>query len=63
MKYFILLLEALFMGLISWILCTIMFNLTINKNNKCIDKPFGLNFVFYSTGFLFYIIFEFISLS
>ena len=53
--------EAIVMGLVSLMLGIIIFNLTINKNNKDNIKPFGLNIVFFSTGFLLHIIFELIN--
>jgi len=59
MNYFILI-EALSIGLITLILGTIIFNLTINKKNKYINKPFGLHISFFATGFLIYIINELI---
>ncbi len=60
MNYFIII-EALTIGLITLIIGTIIFNLTINKKNKYIDKPFGLHISFFATGFLIYIISELIS--
>jgi hypothetical protein len=59
MNYFIII-EALTIGLITLIIGTIIFNLTINKKNKYIDKPFGLHISFFATGFLIYIISELI---
>lgn len=55
------LIEALSIGLITLIIGTIIFNLTINRKNKYIDKPFGLHISFFATGFLIYIISELIS--
>jgi len=55
------LLEALTIGLITLIIGTIIFNLTINRKNKYIEKPFGLHISFFATGFLIYIISELIS--
>ena len=59
MNYFIFI-EAFSIGLITLIIGTIIFNLTINKKNKYIDKPFGLHISFFATGFLIYIIDELI---
>jgi len=56
-----LLIEALTIGLITLIIGTIIFNLTINRKNKYIEKPFGLHISFFATGFLIYIISELIS--
>jgi len=55
------LIEALSIGLITLIIGTIIFNLTINRKNKYNDKPFGLYISFFATGFLIYIISELIS--
>jgi uncharacterized membrane protein YvlD (DUF360 family) len=55
------LIEALTIGLITLIIGTIIFNLTINRKNKYIEKPFGLHISFFATGFLIYIISELIS--
>lgn len=58
MNYYFFFIEGTITGIIFWIICTIIFNLTINKKNKYLDKPEGLNLVFFATGFLLYIIFE-----
>jgi hypothetical protein len=59
MNYFILI-EALITGVITLIFGKIIFNLTINKKNKYIEKPFGLDISFFATGFFLYIISELI---
>lgn len=53
-------LESLIVGIITLIIGTIIFNLTINKKNKSDAKPFGLNLAFFATGFLLHIISELI---
>jgi TctA family transporter len=58
MNYYLLSIEGSITGIIFWVICTIIFSLTINKKNKYFDKPVGLNLVFFATGFLLYIIFE-----
>jgi uncharacterized membrane protein len=58
---FSILIEAFVIGIITLIIGTIIFNLTINKKNKYIEKPFGLNISFFATGFLIYIISELIN--
>ena len=59
MNYFILI-EALITGVITLIFGKIIFNLTINKKNKYLEKPFGLDISFFATGFFLYIINELI---
>jgi len=52
--------NAIIVGIITLIIGTIVFNLTINKKNKSDKKPFGLNLAFFATGFLLHIISELI---
>jgi len=59
MNYFILI-EALIIGVITLIFGKIIFNLTINKKNKYVEKPFGVDIAFFATGFFLYIISELI---
>jgi hypothetical protein len=59
MNYFILI-EAFIIGIITLIFGKIIFNLTINKNNKNNAYPFGLEISFFATGFFLYIINELI---
>lgn len=56
----LILIEALVFGIITLIIGNIIFNLTINKNNKHNIKPFGINIAFFATGFFLDIIFEII---
>ena len=53
-----LLLEAFIMGLLTYVIGIIIFNLTINKKNKYSSKPFGINIAFFATGFFLFIISE-----
>ena len=55
--------EALICGIITLIFGTIIFNLTINRNNQNTVKPFGINIAFFATGFFLNIIFEIIGLN
>jgi hypothetical protein len=42
--------ESIIVGFITLVIGTIIFNLSINKVNKDVIKPFGLNFAFFITG-------------
>ena len=56
--------DATVVGLITLIIGTIVFNLTINKKNREEkDKPFGLHLAFFATGFLLHFIIELIGLN
>jgi uncharacterized membrane protein len=55
--------EAFIFGIITLIIGTIVFNLTINKKNKEDKKPFGLHLAFFATGFLLHIISELIGVN
>ena len=57
-----LLIEATIIGFITFVIGTICFNLSINKNNnkyKDKSKPKGIGFAFYMTGVLLHIILNF----
>ena len=58
--HYLIFIEAIVFGIITLIIGTIIFNLTINKNNKHNIKPFGINIAFFATGFFVNIIFELI---
>jgi hypothetical protein len=58
--HYLIFIEAIVFGIITLIIGTIIFNLTINKNNKHNIKPFGINIAFFATGFFVNIIFEII---
>ena len=55
--------NASIVGIITLIIGTIVFNLTINKKNKDDNKPFGLNIAFFATGFFLHFIIELIGLN
>lgn len=55
--------DATIVGIITLIIGTIVFNLTINRKNKDKDKPFGLHIAFFATGFLMHFIVELIGLN
>lgn len=52
----ILLIESTLVGFITWIIGTIIFNLSINKPNKNKQKPYGIDFAFFMTGLILCII-------
>lgn len=63
MSYFILGAQSIIMGIITYIIGTIIFNLTINKNNDSKeekDLPKGISFAFFITGFVIHIILDII---
>jgi hypothetical protein len=47
---FTLVIESLIAGVITFIIGTIIFNLTINKQNKNEEKPDKINMAFFMTG-------------
>lgn len=59
----IIFIEAIIIGIITLIIGKIIFNLTINKNNKRDTEPFGVEISFFATGFFIYIIIELLSFS
>ena len=52
----ILLIESTLVGFITWIIGTIIFNLSINKLNKNKAKPYGIDLAFFVTGLILYIL-------
>jgi hypothetical protein len=50
--------ESIITGIITWIMGTILFNLSINKSNKDKQKPYGIELAFFMTGLIVYIIDE-----
>lgn len=53
-----LLFESIIVGLVTLIIGSIIFNLSINKinkNNKDTIKPYGINFSFFITGVILHI--------
>ncbi len=60
------LLEAIVIGLVTFIIGKIAFNITINKNNdneQNQEKPHGLDLTFFVTGFLLHFFIEIIGLN
>lgn len=55
----ILLTESVIIGIITFVIGTIIFNLSINKTNKDKEKPRGINFAFFTTGVILHIFLEF----
>lgn len=51
--------ESIIIGFITLIIGTIIFNLSINRVNKDINKPYGLNFAFFITGVILHLGLEF----
>jgi hypothetical protein len=50
--------ESVIIGIITFIIGTIIFNLSINKSNKDEIKPYGINFAFFITGVILHILLE-----
>ena len=55
--------ESLIVGIITFIIGMMIFNLTINKNNKDKNKPYGINIALFLTGVITYIILDVTGLS
>ena len=51
--------EAGIVGLIVLMIGTIIFNLSINKNNRNKSKPNGVNLAFFATGVLLHLLMEY----
>ena len=54
-----LIVESIIIGFISWVIGTITFNLSINKANKDKNKPYGIDFAFFTTGLILHLLLEF----
>jgi len=52
------LIESFVVGIITLIIGSIIFNLSVNKVNKDKTKPYGLNFSFFITGVILHIALE-----
>jgi hypothetical protein len=50
--------ESIIIGFISWVICKIIFNLSINKINVDKKKPYGIELSFFITGMFLYLFFE-----
>jgi hypothetical protein len=47
--------ESIVAGILTFVIGTIIFNLSINKKNKREKKPISINFAFFMTGFVLHI--------
>jgi hypothetical protein len=59
-------LEAIVIGIITFIIGKISFNMTLNKNNDKDNEnkqPYGLDLTFFVTGFLLHFVIEIIGLN
>lgn len=50
--------ESIIVGIISWVIGTILFNISLNKKNVNNSKPSGIDFAFFTTGIILYISME-----
>jgi uncharacterized membrane protein len=50
--------ESIIIGFISFVIGTIIFNLSINKNNKKNNQPIGIDLAFFTTGVILYFVSE-----
>jgi hypothetical protein len=50
--------ESIAIGFITWVISTIIFNLSINKTNKDKNKPYGIDLAFFTTGLFIYLLLE-----
>ena len=50
--------ESIAIGFITWVIGTIIFNLSINKTNKDKNKPYGIDLAFFTTGLFIYLLLE-----
>jgi hypothetical protein len=55
---FIYAIESIIVGIVVFIIGTILFNLSINRNNKNYEKPNGIDFAFFTTGIILYLVME-----
>lgn len=55
---FIILTESITIGIIFWVMGTIVFNLSMNKHNKNNHQPYGIGLAFFTTGIILYVIME-----
>ncbi len=52
----ILIFESSLIGFITWVMGTIIFNLSINRMNKDKLKPYGIDLAFFITGVIFHVL-------
>ena len=50
--------ESTIIGFITWVIGTIVFNLSLNTPNKDKTKPHGIDFAFFTTGLILHIALE-----
>ena len=52
--------ESIIIGFITWVIGTIIFNLSINKKNKNKNKnkPYGIDLAFFTTGLILHLALE-----
>ena len=50
--------ESITIGFVTWVIGTIIFNLSINKTNKNKNKPYGIDLAFFTTGLFLYLFLE-----
>ncbi len=52
--------EASIVGMITFVIGCVVFNLTINKKNKTnkSNSPIGINLAFFATGFIIHLIIQ-----
>ncbi len=48
--------ESSLIGFITWVMGTIIFNLSINRMNKDKLKPYGIDLAFFITGVIFHVL-------
>ena len=57
----ILFIESIIVGIIMCIIGIILFDMTINKNNKTKTKPYGIDLAFFISGIIIYLCCEYFS--
>ena len=50
--------ESIIVGIICWVIGTILFNISLNKKNVNRSKPSGIDFAFFTTGIILYVSME-----
>jgi hypothetical protein len=60
---FILISETIIVGIITFVIGTIIFNLSINKSNNDKKQPYGVDLAFFTTGVIIHLIIEFFGLN
>ncbi len=60
---FILISETIIVGIITFVIGTIIFNLSINKRNNDKKQPYGVDLAFFTTGVIIHLIVDFFGLN